>query len=215
MAYYYKDWKFNTKTGRIKLIHPLGFYPPAAGAYVTCSFALKSWLDYFDNQPILCTAFDDQLRILMFLNDHDTDEGTLREFQLNSFKVERKSLLGDPLDRSALRIAFIPLRNGLWPQFKIKKIYEVFEKEVEPGRTRVIESFSRKPSGALESLTESSLLNLTFKDLYAVYDQNGILVKIPRMNGRSFIFPAKIEVSRLAQYPLPPFIQPRGDHVEN
>ncbi len=207
-VYYYRNWWLNTRDGRIHLQEPLGNYPPATGPYITCSFTLRSWRDYLDNQPVLCTAFDKQLRMKMFLIDHDTESGILREFQMNEFRVERKSLLGDPLDRAAIRIAFIGTDKGLWPKYRIREIYQVFEKTIEGGQSRVIESISRNPQGRLKSFTESSLLNLTDKDVYAVYNAQGLLTEIPRLLGKTFVFPGKIDVGPILDYLLPERLEP-------
>lgn len=210
LVYNFRHWKLETATGRIQLTDPIGPYPPVGGAYISCNFALTNWLQYLETQPLLCTAFDEQLRLLMYLNDNDTEHGVLREFQLNQFIVDRKSLLGEPLDRMATRIAFIRSREGLWPQHRIKALYQVFEREISPGQTRVIESFSRDATGKLKSFTESSLLNLTSKDIFAVYNDQGLLTEIPPMGKRSFAFPAKVDTTPFLQYNLPPWIGPES-----
>lgn len=209
-VYNYRNWAMQTATGRLKLSHPLGPYSPASGAYISCNFSLIEWWQYLNTQPLLCTAFDAQLRLQMYLNDNETDQGLLREFQLNQFKVDRKSLLGEPLDRMATRIAFIRKAKGWWAPFKIKAIYQVYEREVSEGHTRVIESFSRDPQGRLKSFTESSLLNLTSKDVFAMYNGQGLLTEIPQMGGRSFAFPAKVDTTPFLNYNLPAIIRP-GD----
>jgi hypothetical protein len=208
LVYNYRGWEMDSTTGRIHLASPIGPYAPASGGYVTCNFALNDWLQYLDNQPLLCTAFDEQLRLLMYLNDNDTDQGLLREFQLNQFKVDRKSLLGEPLDRMATRIAFIRNKKGVWPRYRIKAFYQVYEREIGTGQTRVIESFSRDAQGRLKSFTESSLLNLTSKDVFAVYNDQGLLKEIPQMGKRSFAFPAKVDTSPFLHYNLPQRIRP-------
>jgi hypothetical protein len=204
----YRRWKFNTQTGRIRLEQPLGRMAPSSGSYISCSFEMKSWRDYLDNQPNLCTGFSEDLRVAMYLNDHDTDNGILRELQLNQFQLQGKSLLGEPLDRGALRVAFIKSSERLWPVYRCKAIYQVFEREVSPGQSRIIESFTRDGNGALKSFTESSALNLTAKELYAVYNAQGVLAEIPRLIGQSFVFPAKVDVGRVLKYNLPPYLYP-------
>ncbi|HCU24713.1 MAG TPA: hypothetical protein DF383_06830 [Deltaproteobacteria bacterium] len=204
----YRDWSFSTTQGRLRLSKPLGRNAPAAGAYISCNFALKSWWDYLDSQPNLCTAFDAELHVIMFLNDQEADGGILREFQINQYGLQGKSLLGEPLDRGALRIALNKTADRLWPKYKIKAIYQVYEQAISPGQTRVIESFARGPKGDLKSFTESSALNLDSKDLFAVYNSQGILTEFPRVPSRSFVFPAKIEVERVLKYELPRVIGP-------
>lgn len=208
VVYYYSDWALNTTTGRIHLKNPLGSHPPPSGAYISCSFSLRGWKSYLNFQPTLCTAFDSKLRLLMFLHDHMTDEGPLREVHINQYHVDRKSLLGEPLDRSALRVAFALKENSWQPSYQIKAIYQVFEREVSPGKTKIVESFSRNNQGKLKSFTESPLLKFTTRDVYAVYNSGGILVEIPRMRGRSFSFPAKIDIESYRQYNLPKWIKP-------
>jgi hypothetical protein len=202
-VYYYQDWQFDTQSGRIKLKTPLGNYPPASGTYLSCNFALKNRLSYLNAQPVLCTAFDSQLRLKMFLNEHQTDEGTLREFQVNEFRVDRKSLLGEPLDRSALRIAFVPEKSLIFPKYRAKAIYQVYEREISPNRYKIVESFSRNAQGELKSFTESPDLKFTSGDVYAVYNADGILVKIPMIRNRNFSFPAQVDIRRYRNYELP------------
>lgn len=204
----YREWAFDTQTGRIRLKFPLGRAAPSQGAYITCSFTMKTWWDYLDNQPNLCTAFDPNLRVLMFLNDQDVDSGVLREFQINQFSLQAKSLLGEPLDRGALRIALLKSPKKFRPSFQVKAIYQVFEREISEGQSRVIESFTRDGQGNLKSFTESSALNMTSKDIFAVYNQQGILSEIPRLNTRSFVFPARVDVSGVLKYRLPPLLYP-------
>lgn len=206
LIFNYESWELNTATGQIKLKIPIGTFPPSSGSYISCHFSLKSWTDYLNMQPILCTAFDDQLRLKMFLNDHETDEGLLREVHVNQFRVDRKSLMGEPLDRSALRIAFSPLDKGIRKKFKVKAIYQVYEREISPGKTHIVESFSRDSKGNLKSFTESPLLKFANKDVYAVYDHRGILVEIPRMKSRTFSFPAKIDINLYKNFQLPPIL---------
>ncbi|MFO1462816.1 MAG: hypothetical protein U1F66_03500 [bacterium] len=204
----YRQWSFDTKTGRLLLKMPLGRAAPTSGAYVTCSFTLRSWWDYLDNQPNLCTGFDEGLRVLMFLNDQEVDSGVLREFQINQFQLQGKSLLGEPLDRGALRLALLRAGGRLRPTFQVKAIYQVYERVLGEGQSRVIESFTRDGQGNLKSFTESSALNLTTKDIYAVYNQQGILSEIPRLNTRTFAFPARIDVAPVLKYTLPPLLYP-------
>ena len=208
VAQSYRQWAFDTVTGRLQLKLPLGRSAPNQGAYISCSFTLKTWWDYLDDQPNLCTAFDDGLRVIMFLNDQDIDGGVLREFQINQFGLQLKSLLGEQLDRGALRIALLRSEKKFRPNFVLKAIYQVYERELADGQTRVIESFSRDGTGQLKSFTESSALNLTDKDLYAVYNDQGILTEIPRLNTRTFVFPARIDVSGVAKYAIPPLLFP-------
>jgi len=202
-VYYYRHWSLNSADGRIHLTDPFGYYPPNSGSYITCNFNIKGWLGYLDNQPSLCSAFDAQLRLSMFLNDHETDEGILREFQWNTFKVGRNSLLGEPLDRSALRVAFLEDRSSFLKKFQVKEIYEVYERQVQTEQSRIIESFSRKGDGKLKSFTESSLINLTPKDVFALYNSQGLLKEMPKLGKKSFAFPAHIDISSVADYSLP------------
>jgi len=208
VAQCYREWAFDTATGRLRLQIPLGRSAPNQGAYIACSFSLRGWWDYLDDQPNLCTAFDERLRVVMFLNDQDVDNGVLREFQINQFGLQSKSLLGEPLDRGALRIALLREPGRFRPEFRLKAIYQVYERELEEGQTRVIESFTRDGQGNLKSFTESSALNLTDKDLYAVYNAQGVLTEIPRLNTRTFVFPARIDVSGLVKYQIPPLLYP-------
>jgi len=204
----YRLWSFDTLRGRLQLRQPLGRAAPSSGAYVTCSFTLKTWWDYLDDQPNLCTAFDADLRVRMFLNDQDVDSGILREFQINQFQVLGKSLLGEPIDRGALRLALLRAPGRLRPNFQVRAIYQVYERVLEEGQSRVIESFTRYGDGTLKNFTESSALNLTAKDLYAVYNQQGVLSEIPRLNTRTFVFPAKIDVAPVLKYHLPAQLYP-------
>lgn len=214
LVYNYRDWWLHSPTGRLHLEKPLGPYPPASGPYVTCHFALNGWPGVINFQPSLCIGFDERLRLKMFLDDHETEDGWLREFQVNDFQISRKTLMGDPIDRGALRIAFVSKEKKLWPKFQIREMYQVFEKETEEG-TRILESISRDGKGRLKTLTESSLPNLTVRDAFAVYSSEGFLVKIPRVTGKNFAFPGKIDVSPLLEYTLPERIQAGGSHVEN
>ncbi len=206
----YRQWAFDTVKGRLRLKEPVGKSAPAGGAYITCSFAIRSWWDYLDNQPNLCTAFDENLRVTMFLNDQDTDGGILREFQVNQFALQTKSLLGEPLDRGALRLAFLREEKKFRPNFQLKAMYQVYEREITPGHSRVIESFSRDGSGKLKSFTESSALNVTAKDVFAVYNSQGLLTEIPRLATKSFAFPGRIDVSKIEKY-LPPAVIRYGE----
>ncbi|HKX11549.1 MAG TPA: hypothetical protein VJP40_00245 [bacterium] len=199
----YRQWSFDTVKGRIRLQEPLGRSAPPGGAYITCSFALRTWWDFVDNQPNLCTAFAEDLRVTMFLNDQDTDGGILREFQVNQFSLQTKSLLGETLDRGALRLAFLREEKKFRPNFELRAMYQVYEREITPGHSRVIESFSRDGQGKLKSFTESSALNITSKDIFAVYNSQGLLTEIPRLATKSFVFPARIDVSKVERY-LPP-----------
>jgi len=210
-VYYYKNWIMNTKDGQIHLKDPLGKHPPEKGPYISCSFSFDGWKSYLNFQPSLCTAFDNNLRLKMYLHDQITDEGMLREFHLNLYVVDRKSLLGEPLDRAALRVAFSLKNQGINPQYKVKAIYQVYEREITPGRTKVVESFSRDPNGRLKQFTESPLLKFSNSDVYAVYDSQGLLVEIPRMKGKSFSFPAQIDVKEYRVYPLPEKISSQGN----
>lgn len=210
IVHYYQKWSLDTYTGRIHLKKPLGKHPPSKGPYISCNFSLQSWKSYLNNQPTLCTAFDKRLRLQMFLHDQMTGDGQLREFHINEYQVDRKSLLGEPLDRSALRIAFSLQKKGLRPQYRVKAIYQVYEREVGPGKSKIVESFARGPTGKLKNFTESPLLKFTNRDVYAVYDSRGILVEIPRMRGRSFSFPAKIDVRSYRKYDLPKVLRPGG-----
>ena len=199
----YRQWAFDSRNGRLQLKEPLGKSAPADGAYITCSFTMRSWWDYLDDQPNLCTAFAQDLRVTMFLNDQDTDGGILREFQINQFSLQTKSLLGEPLDRGALRLAYLKEEKKFRPNYQLKAMYQVYEREITPGQSRVIESFSRDGTGKLKSFTESSALNLTSKDVFAVYNAQGLLVEIPRLATKSFVFPARIDVNKIDRY-LPP-----------
>lgn len=203
-------WAFNTVTGRIQLEKPLGKSAPAQGAYITCSFAMRTWWDYLDNQPNLCTAFDENLRVTMFLNDQDTDGGILREFQINQFSLQSKSQLGEPLDRGALRLALMREDKKFRPKYQLKLMYQVYEREITPGHSRVIESFSRDGNGKLKSFTESSAINVTSKDVFAVYNAQGLLTEIPRLATKSFVFPARIDISRFERY-VPPVVIRYGE----
>jgi hypothetical protein len=203
----YREWFFDTVTGKLKLRQPLGKSAPPSGAYVTCSFSMRTWWDYLDNQPNLCTAFDENLRVTMFLNDQDTDSGILREFQINQFALQAKSLLGEPLDRGALRLAYLREERKFRPNYQLKAMYQVYEREIAPGLSRVIESFSRDGTGHLKSFTESSALNITSKDVFAVYNGQGLLTEIPRLATKSFVFPAQIDIKRIERYLPPPIIR--------
>lgn len=206
VVYYYRHWSLDTRTGKIKLSDPIGPYPPAIGAYVSCNFTLKNWQDFLNTQPLLCTGFDKNHRLKMVLNDSDGLQGPVREFQVNFFFVDRKSLMGEPLDRWALRIAFKPNHQGISPHYGIQAIYEVYEREIRPGQSKIVESFSRNPDGSLKNFTESPLIKFSQKDVYALYGPDGGLIEIPRMNRRSFSFPAKIDVQRYENYELPRYL---------
>ncbi|HEX5033637.1 MAG TPA: hypothetical protein VFW62_04090, partial [bacterium] len=203
----YREWAFNSVNGKVKLRQPVGKSAPAGGAYITCSFAMRSWWDYLDDQPNLCTAFAEDLRVTMFLNDQDTDNGILREFQINQFGLKTKSLLGEPLDRGALRLAYLREEKRFRPGYELKAMYQVYEREITPGHSRVIESFSRDGSGRLKSFTESSALNVTSKDVFAVYNSQGLLTEIPRLASQTFVFPARIDITRVERYKPPPVIR--------
>jgi hypothetical protein len=211
VVYYYHRWSLNTQTGLLRLHQPMGPHPPTSGAYVSCNFSFKNWLDFLKTQPTLCTGFDDQLRLQMTLNDGEGSSGPVREFQLNYFSVDRKSLLGEPLDRSALRIAFLPKEKGLQPKYKIHEIYQVFERELEPGKNKIVESFSWNATGGLVSFTESPTLKFTGKDVYALYGPDGDLMEIPNRGNRSYSFPAKIDIQHYEVYHLPGILSPDGN----
>lgn len=206
-VYNYRDWALNTQTGKIRLTGPLGNNSPVSGAYVSCNFSFGGWRSFLNFQPILCTAFDPQLRIKMFLHDQSTDAGQLREIQINQFRVDRKSLLGEPLDRSALRMAFIQKKGRLSPKFTLKAIYQVFERELSEQQTRIVETFARDAQGRLKSFTESPLLKFSNRDVFAVYNSQGYLVHIPRMKEKSFSFPAKIDIRSYQDYHLPKILK--------
>jgi hypothetical protein len=210
VVYYYRDWSLNTQTGLLKLRRPMGPHPPTSGAYISCNFTFKNWSDFLKTQPSLCTAFDDQLRLKMTLNDGEGSSGPIREFQLNYFSIERKSLLGEPLDRGALRIAFVPRQKGWRPKYKVQEIYQVFERELTPGKNKIVESFSWDASGSLVSFTESPILKFTGHDVYALYGPDGGLVEIPHRGNRSYSFPAKIDIRNHEVYHLPGIIGPDG-----
>lgn len=214
-VYYYRSWWLHSPTGRIHLVEPLGRYPPEKGPYLACHFQHENWVSMVKFQPSLCTGFDEGLRLAMFLNDHETEEGILREFQMNQFNVDRKTLIGDPVDRGALRIAYVSKSKGIRPRFEIREMYQVYEKELEGGQSRVLESISRDGKGKLRTLTESSLPNLTDKDLFAVYNQDGYLSRIPRMTTKSFAFPGKIDITGVRDYTLPERIYPGANHAED
>lgn len=208
VVYYYHEWSLNTQNGLLRLQKPMGPHPPTSGAYVSCNFSFKNWLDFLKTQPTLCTAFDDQLRLQMTLNDGEGSSGPVREFQFNYFFVDRKSLLGEPLDRSALRIAFLPRNKGLRPKYKVKEIYQVFERELEPGKNRIVESFSWNSVGGLVSFTESPTTKFIQWDIYALYGPDGGLVEIPHRGNRSYSFPAKIDIRNHQAYHLPNILGP-------
>ena len=210
VVYYYRYWSINTETGLLRLQQPMGPNPPVSGAYISCNFSFRNWLDFLKTQPTLCTAFDDQLRLQMTLNDGEGTSGPIREFQLNYFSVDRKSLLGEPLDRSALRIAFMPRTKGIRPKYKVKEIYQVFERELEPGKNHIVESFSWDGAGGLVSFTESPTLKFTGKDVYALYGPDGDLMEIPNRGNRSYSFPAKIDIQHHGVYHLPGILSPDG-----
>jgi hypothetical protein len=210
VVYYYRHWSLDTETGLLRLQKPTGPHPPTSGAYVSCNFTLKSWLDFLRTQPTLCTAFDDQLRLQMTLNDGEGSSGPIREFQLNYFSMDRKSLLGEPLDRGALRIAFTPRAPGLRPKYQVKEIYQVFERELTTGKNKIVESFSRNGKGNLVSFTESPTLKFTEGDVYALYGPDGGLVEIPRRGNRNYSFPAKIDIRNHEVYHLPEILDSEG-----
>lgn len=210
VVYYYRHWSLDTQTGLLRLKKPMGPHPPLSGAYVSCNFTLKSWFDFLKTQPSLCTAFDEKLRLEMTLNDGEGSSGPIREFQLNYFSIDRKSLLGEPLDRGALRIAFSPLRPGLRPKYRIHEIYQVFERELEPGKNKIVESFSRDGEGKLVSFTESPILKFTGRDTYALYGPDGGLVEIPYRGNRNYSFPAKIDIRNHEVYHLPGILVSEG-----
>jgi len=214
-VYYYRDWWLQTKNGHMHLEGPLGTFPPEKGPYISCHFSRKDWLSYVNFQPSLCTAFDEHLRLLMFFNDHETEEGLLREFQMNQFRIARKTLLGDPVDRMAIRIAFTSSGKGRSPEFTIREMYQVYEKELEGGQSRILESISRDSKGRLRTLTESSLPNLTDRDLFAVYNYEGFLTRIPKLSSKTFSFPGKIDVNPIMNYALPERITPGGLHAQD
>jgi hypothetical protein len=203
VVYYYRHWSLNTQTGLLRLQNPMGPHPPTSGAYVSCNFTLKSWFDFLKTQPSLCTAFDENLRLQMTLNDGEGNSGPIREFQLNYFTIDRKSLLGEPLDRGALRIAFTTRTLGLRPKYQVQEIYQVFERELEPGKNKIVESFSRDETGKLVSFTESPILKFTGRDVYALYGPDGGLVEIPNRGNRNYSFPAKIDIRNQEVYHLP------------
>lgn len=206
VVYYYRNWLLNTQTGLLTLKKPVGPQAPPEGSYISCNFNLKEWKNYFETQPVLCTAFDPQLRLQMFLNDHDTAEGTVREVQINFFRVERKSLLGEPLDRSAIRIAFDLVGKNLQPKYRLRTVYQVYEREIRPGLNKIVESFSRDYRGRLRSFTESPFSKFSDQDVYALYDADGVLVEIPRSKAKNYSFPALIDIGHYREYQLPEII---------
>lgn len=207
VVYYYQDWVFETKSGLIKPKQPIGPNPPVTGGYLSCNFSLIHWWDYLNTQPQLCTAFDQDHRLTMFLNDSEGMGGKIREFQLNYFRADRKSLLGEPLDRWALRLAYRPIEAGFREKFRLLSIYQVYEREIGNGRSKIVESFSRKADGSLKTFTESPLLKFSQKDVYALYGFDGELIEIPNRGRRNFSFPARIDVRGYQSYDLPDRLQ--------
>lgn len=208
VVHYYRHWALDTQTGLLKLYKPIGPHPPVSGAYVSCLFSLNHWFDFFRTQPTLCTGFDEQHRLQMTLNDGEGEKGPLREFQLNFFTVDRKSLLGEPLDRWALRLAFQPVHQGLFPRYQIKRIYQVFEREMAPGKNKIVESFSRDEKGELQTFTEAPMLIMTHDSVYALYGPDGGLMEIPQRAHRNYSFPAKIDIRHYENYNLPNLLGP-------
>ncbi len=208
---YYKSWEVKTDSGLIKLHIPLGNYPPNQGAYISCHFPLKSLKDYWNFQPNLCSGFDEKQRLEFFLNDQSSSGENLREIQVNYFDADRKSLLGEPLDRWAMRLAYLPHRNGLQMRFRLKSIYQVYEREIENGKSKIVESFSRNGQGQLKSFTESPKTKFTDSDIYALYGPEGELVEIPQKEGRQFSFPAKVDIRDYQNYQLPLSLRPSRD----
>jgi hypothetical protein len=134
----------------------------------------------------------------------------VREVQVNSFQVDRKSLLGEPLDRSALRMAFEAVEKGWRPKYRLRSVYQVFEREIQPGITKIVETFSRDSRGRLKSFTESPLLKFSPQDIYALYDGDGALVEIPRSKEKNFSFPASIDVARHKEWQVPAWVYPEN-----
>ncbi len=126
-----------------------------------------------------------------------------REMQWNFFQVERKSLLGETLHRGALRVTYKISETWWRKKYQVEEIYQAFEKEINPGKSRVVETFLRDGKGRLKNFTESSLPNLSPEDLFATYNADGFLVDVPAVVEKSFVFPAKIDVSLLKHFRLP------------
>lgn len=200
---YYQSATFNSMTGRLSLARRYGLYPPPQGAYLSCHFEIKNWKSYLDSQPDLCSGFDESLRLIFSLHDQSTPSGEQREMQWNSFQVERKSLLGETLNRAALRVTYQVKAGWFRKKYQAEEIYQAFEKEINSDQNRVAETFLRDGQGRLKNFTESSLPNLSSEDLFATYNAEGILVDVPAIVEKSFVFPAKIDVSLLRRYPLP------------
>ncbi len=206
VVYYYQSWTFDTRKGTIEPKDPLGPTPPASGGYLSCNFSFNRWLDYLNTQPQLCTSFDKDHRLVMFLNDSEGMGGSLREFQINYFTVDRKSLLGEPLDRWALRLAYRPVLQGIKKRYQLLAIYQVYEREIGKGKSKIVESFSRKANGTIKTFTESPLIKFSQKDVYALYGFDGELIEIPNRGNRNFSFPGRIDVRGYQRYDLPPYL---------
>ncbi len=211
---YYESWEVKTESGLIRLHKPAGNYPPRQGAYVSCHFPLQSLRDYWNLQPNLCSGFDESQRVEFFIDDQVSSGENLREIQINYFYAERKSLLGEPLDRWALRLAYLPEKNHFGIRFKLKSIYQVYEREIENGKTKIVESFSRNGRGQLKSFTESPKTKFSDGDIYALYGPEGELVEIPQKEGRQFSFPAKVDIRDYKNYQLPSILRPIRDSLK-
>lgn len=208
VVYYYRNWSFDTFSGLIHPKQPIGPHPPDTGAYLSCNYSLDHWRDYLNLQPRLCTFFDEDHRLMMFLNDTQEGDLALREFQMNYFNVPRKSLLGETLDRWALRLAYRPPSEATKNKYQLLAIYQVYERQIDRYRSKIVESFSRKPDGSLETFTESPLLKFTQKDVYALYGFDGELIEIPNRGRRNYSFPARIDVRGYESYDLPETLRP-------
>ncbi len=200
---YYSGFQFHVKSGKMNLRKKLGNSPPSVGGFVTCSFEIPSWIHRFNLQPQLCSYLDHDLNLTMHLEDKWTQAGTQRVIQLRQKNIPSQTLLGEPIHRGILRFTYLKKTSWLGTYYYLEEIYQLFEQEFEPGKFRSVESFTRDPKGELKEVTESSALNFTSEDLYATYNGKGDLVQIPKALNRSFIFPAKLDVSKVKKIDLP------------
>ncbi|MCP5468708.1 MAG: hypothetical protein H7A32_05520 [Deltaproteobacteria bacterium] len=207
-VYYYQRGYLNTQNGRLVLKKPLGKYPPQEGPYLACYFRIFEWKQYLNLQPRMCTGFDKSLRVNFSLNDQLAPEGRIREIQINDYHIERKSLLGEKLDRGALQLSYLSTEEKIWRNFRLQSTYEAYEREYQKNRFRVVESISRDAQGKIKRITESPLEVYSRPDQFANYGPNGKLKNAPKNQLKPFVFPKQIELKVYNNKGLPSRLKP-------
>lgn len=194
-VFHYADWEISSEDGQIHVSNPLGAIIKTNGPYLTCNFSIEKYQDYFDFAPQLCVAYDLFSRITLHYGQQGKKGERIRNIQINRFALNEKTLLGEIYTRQATRYTFIE-HLGI---FSLENVDIANEKEFQNNQSRVLETLTYDSSGTLTQITESSLLNLLHRNVYAVYNTEGQITQIPTKNA-SFSFPSKINTKEIKEF---------------